>query len=76
MMKWVELSSAVRNPAAHTIVSITDDMIRESYGKDSAGLCRSMQRVLIQIFGTEVKKEAFDIYDTINDRIKIEMENS
>lgn len=76
MMKWVELSSKVRNPAAHTIVTITDDMIRESYGKDSAGLCRSMQRVLIQTFGTEAKKEAFDIYDTINDRIRNEMEKS
>ncbi len=74
MMKWVELSAGIRNPAAHTIISINEDMFRSYYGKKSADLCRSMQHVLLQVFGTEAKKEAFDIYSIINDMIEKEME--
>lgn len=70
MMRWVELSAQVRNPAAHTIIAIGDEMIRKNYGKDSAALCKKMQHVLSRLFGTEVKKEAFDIYQMINTMIK------
>lgn len=76
MVKWVNLSVQVRNPAAHTIVAITDDLIRESYdGKDSGALVKSMKTVLKQAFGGEAKDEAFGIYETINRMVKEAMEN-
>lgn len=77
MLKWVALSGQVRNPAAHTIISITDDTIRKSYeNRDSLALCKAMRTVLKQIFGKEGKNEAFDIYETINRKIKMALENN
>ena len=69
------LSGQVRNPAAHTIVAITDEIIKESYGnKDSAALVRSIRAVLRQAFGNEGKDEAFAIYERINEMVKKSME--
>lgn len=71
MLKWVELSGQVRNPAAHTIIAINEDSIRAGYeGKDSAALCRAMRTVMIQVFENEMKKTALDIYDQINTMIQ------
>lgn len=74
MIKWAKLSGEVRNPAAHTIVAITDDVIRESYGKDSGALVKSIYTVLRQVFGSEVKEEAFGIYEQLNGMIREAME--
>lgn len=66
----------VRNPAAHAIAAITDDLIRESYdGKDSGALVKAMKTVLKQAFGGEAKDESFGIYETINRMVKEAMEN-
>lgn len=71
MLRWVQLSAQVRNPAAHTIISITEDLIRKSYGnKDSQSLCNSMRTILRQVFGNEGKDEAFRIYEKINELVK------
>ena len=67
---WAKLSGEVRNPAAHTIVAITDEDIRRSYSKGSAALCKTMKTILQQIFGNEAKAEAFEIYETINHKCK------
>ena len=76
MIKWANLSGQVRNPAAHTIISITDETIRNSYdNKNSTALVKSMKTVLIQAFGNQVKEEAFRIYDRINQIVKETMEN-
>lgn len=76
MVKWVNLSVQVRNPAAHTIVAITDDIIKESYdGKDSGALVKSMKTILMQAFGGEAKEEAFGIYEKINRMVKEAMED-
>lgn len=75
LIRWSILSGQVRNPAAHTIVAITDDIIKESYGsKDSAALVRSIRAVLRQAFGSEGKDEAFEIYERINQMVKTSME--
>lgn len=75
MLNWVYLSGQVRNPAAHTIVAITDRDIRQSYeNKGSAELCRAMKTVLIQIFGNEAKGEGFEIYEKINKWITSSLE--
>ncbi|MCI8516527.1 MAG: hypothetical protein HFG75_06635 [Hungatella sp.] len=77
MIRWAALSGQVRNPAAHTIVAITDEIIRESYdNKDSAALVKSIYTVLRQAFGSQWKEEAFEIYGRINVLIKQAMENS
>lgn len=75
LIRWSVLSGQVRNPAAHTIVAITDEIIKESYGnKDSAALVRSIRAVLRQAFGNEGKDEAFAIYERINEMVKMSME--
>ena len=70
MLQWSILSNEVRNPAAHTITSITEDTIKQSYGKDSMALCKSIKKVLMNAFGGEVKKEGFESYEQINSFIK------
>lgn len=67
---WAKLSGEVRNPAAHTIVAITDEDIRRSYSKGSAALCKNMKTILQQVFGNEAKGEAFEVYETINHKCK------
>lgn len=76
MLQWVQLSTQVRNPAAHTIISITEDLIRKSYSnKDSQNLCNSMRTILRQVFGSEGKDEAFKIYERINELVKAASES-
>lgn len=74
MIKWARLSGEVRNPAAHTIVAITDETIRESYGKDSRTLVKNICMVLQKVFGTEAKSDAFEIYEHLNAMIWEAME--
>lgn len=76
LIRWSELSGEVRNPAAHEIVAITEDRIRETYGKSSSELCRSVQTVLMQAFGSQGRREYFAIYDRINEIIKEVLEQS
>lgn len=79
LIKWTELTSSVRNPAAHTIIAITDDEIRRAYeNKDSKTLCKAMRKVLIQALSNVEKSEnvkaAMDIYQHINKMISESME--
>lgn len=67
--KWLNVVGEVRNPAAHTIMAVTDKEIRSSYGKDSKVLMEKIQHVLRSIFGKEAPKEAYSIYDTVNQLI-------
>ncbi len=69
MRKWTELSAQIRNPAAHSIITITESLIKDAYDKNSEALCNAMRTVLIQVFGTEVKADAFEVYSTINREI-------
>lgn len=66
MRKWTDLSAQIRNPAAHSIIAITENLIKDSYDKDSEALCSAMRTVLLQVFGTEAKGEAFEVYSMIN----------
>lgn len=74
MLKWVDTVGKIRNPAAHTIISITEDTFKEVYGKTSDALCKKMQNVLRLVFGNEAKEEAFEIYDRINVMIREALE--
>lgn len=74
LIKWSKLVGAVRNPAAHTIIAITEDKIKDVYGYDSSVLCRSMRTVLMQTFDSQVKKADFEIYDKLNQMIEIALE--
>lgn len=70
MVKWNELSVRIRNPAAHVITAIEEADFRDFYdNKDSTALCRSIERVLVRVFGAEFKKDGFDTYERINNLI-------
>lgn len=70
MIKWNDLSVEIRNPAAHAITAIEEENFRTFYdNKDSTVLCRSIERVLVRVFGTEFKKDGFDTYERINNLI-------
>lgn len=67
LIKWSVLSGQVRNPAAHTIIAITDQTIRDSYdNKDSGKLCKAIYTVLKQVFSSEASDAGYDIYHWIN----------
>ena len=67
MLRWAKLSSELRNPAAHTIVAITPDLIRNEYeGKSLDALCTQMEAVMRTAFGTEASAETFKVYDKLN----------
>lgn len=75
MQKWTQISVDVRNPAAHNIVAVTEEKIKNSYdGRNSQTLCSRMQRVLQIVFGSGFNKEAFDMYGKINEMIRQAME--
>lgn len=74
MLSWATSSGNLRNPAAHSIISITDKNFREAFGKTSAKLCNAMYAVLRRVFGSEVVLESFDIFDRINVMIETALE--
>lgn len=67
--KFLDIVEQVRNPAAHTIMAVTDEKIRSAYGKDSDILMKKIEKVLRFIFGNEAPEEAYHIYDHINERV-------
>lgn len=67
MRKWIHLSAKVRNPAAHTIIAILPEKIREEYeGKSAEMLCANIRKVMVSVLGKEVPKEIFDVFDILN----------
>lgn len=73
--KWIEdVSVNIRNKAAHTIVSITAEDIKSEYGnKGAKSLCNKIENVIRHIGAKEISDRAFNIYDRINEQIKIAM---
>ena len=67
MRKWHSLCARLRNPAAHTIVAITDEMFKKEYGGKSADvLCANIRKVMMAVFEKEVPKESFEVFDILN----------
>lgn len=67
MRKWLSLCARLRNPAAHTIVAITDEMFKKEYGGKSADvLCANIRKVMMAVFEKEVPKESFEVFDILN----------
>lgn len=63
----------VRNPAAHEIVAITDDTIKEITGFSGQQIMNKI-KVLFEYTGMGIKKEYWDSYDKMNQIILKEME--
>lgn len=69
--KFLDVVEQVRNPAAHTIMAVIEDAIRNAYGKDSAVLMKKMKDILQFIFGNQVPEWGYAIYDNcINSKVK------
>ena len=67
MLRWAKLCKELRNPAAHSIVAITADLVKEHYeGKNIEKLCTQMEAILRNAFGTEASVETFQVYKTLN----------
>lgn len=76
-LKWIKISADVRNLAAHTMVAVTEDMMKSAYENlDSAALCKRIQRVMLLCFESGIDEKVFQIYDTINEKIAVELEKS
>ena len=63
-----KVEGEVRNVAAHQIVSVTDEWFRDMTGK-SANEIFSLLKYLTQSAGVPVKKEYWDSYDVMNEKI-------
>lgn len=66
--EMIEIEQAVRNVAAHEIVSVTDEWFREKTGK-SAKEILSVIKYLIGMAGLKVEKSSWDSYDKMNQLI-------
>ncbi len=71
MMYWTEISKEVRNSAAHTIMAVTDDLIKKHYKTNmgSAALCKNIKATLKVAFDKKISSDVFDIYEKINQMI-------
>ncbi len=65
------IEGAVRNVAAHQIISVTDEWFREMTGKSAAGIYELMKYLTIRA-GIPAKDETWKSYDRMNE-ILIEM---
>lgn len=59
----------IRNAAAHSIVHVTDEVIKSSTGMNSVELFNVMKK-LVGLAGIGISKEAMNTYDKLNDEIK------
>lgn len=66
--EMTEIESKVRNVAAHEIVSVTDEWFRLRTGKNAEEIL-SLLKYLVQKAGIHVKKEDWQSYDRINEKI-------
>lgn len=70
MKKWIKISGAVRNPAAHTIIAITEKHIQDVYDrKGTEMLCKNIIFVLKIVFDKKINPKAFETYDNLNQLI-------
>ena len=64
----VKIEGAVRNVAAHDIVSVTDEWFQQKTGKSAHGIF-TVIKYLIKEAGISVKKEYWESYDKLNEMI-------
>ena len=66
--EMTEVESKVRNVAAHEIVSVTDEWFRIRTGKNAEEIL-NLLKYLIQKAGIHAKKEDWQSYDRMNEKI-------
>lgn len=65
----VKVESQVRNIAAHEIISVTDEWIREKTGKDAKEILKIIKYLIVQA-GINAKEQDWKSYDQMNDLIE------
>lgn len=63
------IEGKVRNPAAHEIISVTDEWIRQETGKTTQDIL-SLVKCLVVRSGIHVKEEDWKSYDAMNKKIE------
>ncbi|MDE6620915.1 MAG: CRISPR-associated protein Csm6 [Lachnospiraceae bacterium] len=63
------IEGKVRNPAAHEIISVTDEWIRQETGKTAQDIL-SLVKYLVVRSGIQVKEEHWKSYDAMNQKIE------
>lgn len=75
MARWNKLSRECRNPVAHTMVTVTEQKIKDSYdNKESKELIKQIKIAAVCVFKNSLKTDIFDIYNHLNKMITSELE--
>ena len=64
-----EIEKDIRNTATHSIIQVTDDVIKSATGLSSKEILKLFER-LIRLSGIKLTDEAMNTYDKLNDEIK------
>ena len=60
---------AIRNPATHSIIQVTDEVIKASTGLNGKDVLKLFEK-LIKLSGIKITDENMNTYDALNDEIK------
>lgn len=63
-----KIEKGIRNSAAHSIISVTDDIIRKSTGFSSEEILKTLYR-MFSLCGMNVQNDPLRVYDEMNDFI-------
>ena len=64
-----EIEMAIRNPATHSIIQVTDEVIKASTGLNGKDVLKLFEK-LIKLSGIKITDENMNRYDALNDEIK------
>ena len=64
-----EIEMAIRNPATHSIIQVTDEVIKASTGLNGKDVLKLFEK-LIKLSGIKITDENMNTYDALNDEIK------
>lgn len=64
-----EVEKDIRNAAAHSIIHVTDEVIKTRTGMNAVQIFNTLRK-LIEVSGINISKEAFNTYDDLNSEIK------
>ena len=59
----------MRNPAAHEIISVTDEWIRQETGRTAKDILALLKYLVVRS-GISVKEEHWKSYDAMNEQIE------
>lgn len=64
-----DVEKSIRNPATHSIIQVTDEVIKASTGLNGKDVLKLFEK-LIKLSGIKITDEDMDTYDALNDEIK------